>query len=138
MRKFIQMAESMGTPIALNRLEQLPAFAQGFLAMHGLSIRCQILEVPTLDDTTPRDEGIWPRDLLPWADPYIASLMMNLQRKHGAAERLLDDDFTLDQFAAEQWTGDAWRNEKDADWPDLSAREEYPPIYGGFPLLEDE
>ena len=43
--------------------------------MHGLTIRCQVLEVPDLDDTTPRDEGTWPRDLLPWADPYIARLL---------------------------------------------------------------
>ena len=103
--------------------------------MHGLSIRCQVLEVPTLDDTTPRDEGTWPHDLLPWADPYIASLMMKLHRQHGATE--LDDDFTLDQLAAEQWLEEGW-TETDADWPDLAAREEYPPIYGGFPLLDDE
>ena len=106
--------------------------------MHGPTIHCQVLEVPDLDDTAPRDEGTWPRDLLPWADPYIASLMMKLHRQHGATERLLDDDFTLDQFAAEQWQRDEWNNEADADWPNLAAREEYPPIYGGFPLLDDE
>ena len=106
--------------------------------MHGLTIRCQVLEVPDLDDTNPRDEGTWPRDLLPWADPYIASLMMKLQRQHGATERLLDDDFTLDQFAAEQWLRDEEKSESNTDWPDLAARDEYPPIYGGFPLLDDE
>ncbi len=107
--------------------------------MHGPTIRCQVLEVPDLDDTTPRDEGTWPRDLLPWADPYIASLMMKLQRQHGATERLLDDDFMLYQFAAEQWLGEGWKgDEPSIDWPDLAARQEYPPIYGGFPLLDDE
>ncbi len=107
--------------------------------MNGPPIRCQVLEVPDLDDVTPRNEGTWPRDLLPWADPYIASLMMKLHRQHGQhgpTERLLDDDFTLDQFATEQWLGDEQTD--DADWPDLSAREEYPPFFGGFPLLDDE
>jgi hypothetical protein len=106
--------------------------------MHGLTIRSQVLEVPDLDDTTPRDEGTWPRDLLPWADPYIASLMMKLQRQHGATERLLDDDFTLYELASEQWLGDEYRGETDAQWPGLDPRDEYPPIYGGFPLLDDE
>ncbi|MBC7855432.1 MAG: hypothetical protein IAF94_18545 [Pirellulaceae bacterium] len=114
--------------------------------MHGPTIRCQVLEVPTLDDTTPRDEGTWPRDLLPWADPYIASLMMKLQgrvsggglRARGATERLLDDDFTLDQFAAEQWLGEDGKSEADANWPDLAPRNEFPPIYGGFRLLDDD
>ena len=105
--------------------------------MYGPTIRCQVLEVPDLDDTSPRNEGTWPRDLLPWADPYIASLMMKLERQHGATERLLDDDFTLDQYASEQWQGDMVKDNTEADWQHLSARNEYPPIYGGFPLLED-
>ncbi|MFN0016627.1 MAG: hypothetical protein ACKVP0_00110 [Pirellulaceae bacterium] len=103
--------------------------------MYGPTIRCQVLEVPDLDDTSPRNEGTWPRDLLPWADPYIASLMMKLERQHGATERLLDDDFTLDQYAREQWQGDKG---EDDSWQHFSPRNEYPPIYGGFRLLEDE
>ncbi len=99
-------------------------------------IHCQVLEAPALDDISPRDEGTWPRDLLPWADPYIASLMMNLARHPGQTERLLEDDFTLYELAAEQWLGDDWSDEKGAHWPDLDARTEYPPIYGGFPLLD--
>lgn len=105
--------------------------------MHGLKIRCQVLQVPDLDDTSPREEGTWPRDLLPWADPYIASLMMKLQRQHGATERLLEDEFTLDQFATEQWQGEDG-HDPSSEWQELSARNEYPPIYGGFRLLEDE
>ena len=105
--------------------------------MHGPTIRCHVLEVPTLDDLSPRDEGIWPKDLLPWADPYIAALMMKLERQRGATERLLDDDFTLDQLAADYWQDEDWDDE-DSVWPDLSSRREYPPIYGGFPLLDDE
>jgi hypothetical protein len=34
--------------------------------------------------------------------------------------------------------GDECHPETDDAWPDLAAREEYPPIYGGFPLLDDE
>ena len=101
--------------------------------MHGPSIRCQVLEIPAVDDIDPRDEGTWPRDLLPWADPYIAALMMKLHRQRGETERLLDDELTLYQFAAEQW-----QEEGDTNWPDLSARQDFPPIYGGFPLLDDE
>lgn len=104
--------------------------------MYGPAIRCQVLEVPDLDDTSPRDEGSWPRDLLPWADPYIASLMMKLQRQHGQTERLLDDDFTLDQYASEQWLGDDGEENAGSEWRDLPPRNEYPPIYGGFPLLD--
>lgn len=107
--------------------------------MRSARIHCQVLEVPDLDDVTPRSEGTWPRDLLPWADPYIASLMWKLERQRGETERLLDDDFTLYEYAAEQWLGDDWRKEEAQDeWPDLTVRTEYPPIYGGFPLLEDE
>ena len=105
--------------------------------MHGPTIRCQVLEVPDLDDTTPRDEGTWPRDLLPWADPYIASLMMKLHRQRGETERLLDDDMTLYQIAAEQWQGEDGTEDMDSTWFGLEARNEYPPIYGGFPLLDD-
>ena len=135
MGQFDAATEPDGTRVALFLIHVLATHTpEGLFAMHGLTIRCQVLEVPDLDDTMPRDEGTWPRDLLPWADPYIASLMMKLQRQHGATERLLDDDFTLDQFAAEQWQG----NGKEADWPDMASRQEYPPIYGGFRLLDDE
>ena len=107
--------------------------------MHGLTIRCQVLEVSALDDITPRSEGTWPRDLLPWADPYIASLMLKLQRQHGQTEGLLDDEFTLYEFAAEQWLGDEWQEgDGDSELPDVAARDQYPPIFGGFPLLDDE
>ena len=102
-------------------------------------IHCQVLEVPALDDITPRSEGTWPRDLLPWADPYIAALMLKLERQRGQTEGLLDDEFTLYEFAAEQWLGEEWQEgDEDSDWPDIAERTEYPPIYGGFRLLDDE
>ena len=106
--------------------------------MFGPTLRCQVLEIPAVDDIDPRDEGFWPRDLLPWADPYIAALMMKLQRQRGETERLLDDDVTLEQFATEHWRIRDWNDESDGTWPDLKAKEEFPPIYGGFPLLDDE
>lgn len=102
-------------------------------------IHCQILEVPDLDELTPRNEGSWPRDLLPWADPYIAALMLKLHKRRGETEGLLDDEFTLYQFAAEQWLGDDWRPDEgdEVQALDLSPRTDYPPIFGGFPLLDD-
>lgn len=106
--------------------------------MYGSTLRCQVLEVPALDDIDPRDEGTWPRDLLPWADPYIAALMMKLHRQRGETERLLDDDMTLYQIAAEQWQGEDAEEGTDSAWPGLEARDEFPPVYGGFPLLDDE
>jgi hypothetical protein len=102
--------------------------------MFGPALRCHVPEVPAVDDLDPRDEGTWPRDLLPWADPYIAALMLKLQRQRGETERLLDDDVTLYHLAVEHWQGD----EEEEQWPDLTARQEFPPIYGGFPLLDDE
>lgn len=104
-------------------------------------IHCQVVDTTDLDHLAPRDEGQWPRDLLPWADPYVASLMLKLHRHRGETEGLLDDEFAQYQFAADQWLGDDWKT-AELDSPaslriDLSPRNEYPPIYGGFPLLED-
>ena len=99
--------------------------------MHGPALRCHVLEIPAVDDLDPRDEGTWPHDLLPWADPYIAALMLKLQRQRGETERLLDDEMTLYHIAVEHW-------DDEPNWPGLDARQEYPPVYGGFPLLDDE
>ena len=41
-------------------------------------IRCHVIEVPTQDDWLARRGG-GPRELLPWADPYIAALMNKLE-----------------------------------------------------------
>src|SRR5437660_7524331 len=50
-------------------------------------IRCHVIEVPTEDDWLAR-RGSSPRELLPWADPYIATLMRRLEGRGAAVEEL--------------------------------------------------
>jgi len=62
--------------------------------MVASNIRCIVVEVP-VNETLGLEEGRLPsrpraRDLLPWADPYIATLIRNLQdevREERAAAR---------------------------------------------------
>jgi hypothetical protein len=107
--------------------------------MSAIRIRCQVIEVPALDDLEPQEEGTWPRDLLPWADPYITSLMMQLGRSRGETEGLLDDELTLYRFAADPWHGEEWKAAlvPAADRMAPFRDPPFPPLYGGFPLLED-
>jgi hypothetical protein len=98
-----------------------------------IAARCQLLEMPA-GGLAPQEEGNWPRDLLPWADPYIASLMMKLDKQRGQAEDLLDDEATLYRCAVELW----WDEEASLPRLETSRAANYPPIYGGFPLLDDE
>jgi hypothetical protein len=57
-------------------------------------IRCQVVEVPAHDDWRPGRDGR-ARDLLPWADPYIARLLGSLHEKYA-------DDNKLDPFQADE------------------------------------
>ena len=103
-------------------------------------IHCQVLEMPAREDWRPRtaDRG-QPRDLLPWADPYIAQLIRQLEDRFDVEDALADlsDPFAPDD---EDWlplAGDDW---EDAFIPrslDAPRRRWHPPVYGGFPLLED-
>lgn len=104
-----------------------------------IRIHCQAVEVPAFDELAPQEEGTWPRDLLPWADPYIAALMMQLGKRRGETEGLLDDELTLCRFAADPWHGRDWEAAPlpPSDRMSVFADPPFPPIYGGFPLLED-
>jgi hypothetical protein len=121
-------------------------------------IRCQVIETPA-DNWLPRRQE-WPRDLLPWADPYIARLMARLERQYQwGGEPEADDPLDADDapfgFEAEDdgldvtpldsvelsaaFFGETWQ---DADafapgWLEGPRRPNYPPVYGGFPLLDD-
>jgi hypothetical protein len=110
--------------------------------MSAVRIRYEVVHVPAgeeFDKLQPQEEGTWPRDLLPWADPYIASLMMQLSRRRGEVEGLLDDELALCALSS-----DAWRDDPlPAAYPLADRRESFldppfPPIYGGFPLLDDQ
>jgi hypothetical protein len=120
-------------------------------------IRCQVIEVPTDDGWLARRGG-GPRELLPWADPYIAGLMRRLENRFEAdeiQERDQCDPFVTDfgpasvtDFGPASVTdfgpasaadfGDGW--EADAFMPrplEAPRFHTYPPVYGGYPLLED-
>jgi hypothetical protein len=100
-------------------------------------IRCHVLEVPAQDDWLSRRGG-GPQELLPWADPYIAGLMRRLEDRYSG-------DDSSDPFASEYESlsaaafDDGWQEDAFMPRPVESLRfHSYPPVYGGFPLLEDE
>ena len=107
-------------------------------------IHCQVLEIPARNEW--RQRGERPRDLLPWADPYIARLISRLEDRYEVEDRADDDlsdpfvpdDSELEDEAPWQPTlGDEW---EDAFIPrslDAPRRQNFPPVYGGFPLLDD-
>jgi hypothetical protein len=103
-------------------------------------IRCHVIEVPTDDDWLSRRGG-QPRELLPWADPYIAGLMNKLQRRGAVAdEEVASDPFEpADCGASVAVYDDGWQEDAFMPRPLETPRfHSYPPVYGGFPLLEDE
>ena len=108
-------------------------------------IRCQILEVDRQEDWLPRRSQ--PRDLLPWADPYIASLVRRLEQRF---EGDLADDPRCNPFTTDEaecgaeafddgWEVDAFipRPLETRPLETISASRRHPPVYGGFPLLDD-
>ena len=126
-------------------------------------IRCQVLEIPTQEDWSPRRSR--PRDLLPWADPYIAGLVRKLEERYDGqaewqaherldadrmgrssaalvAQGLSDLPSTHDPFHADPaWDDsvafdDGWQEDAFMPRPLEAPRFHcYPPVYGGFPLL---
>lgn len=70
------------------------------------------------------------RELLPWADPYIASLMGSLRNEADEEAwdfETRDEDESQDSFA---------KDELPEDWH-LDRAPVLPPVYGGWPLLND-
>jgi hypothetical protein len=108
--------------------------------MPATHIRCHVLEVDREDDWLPRRST--PRDLLPWADPYIASLVQRLEQRFEGDRA---DDPRCNPFATDELEcgaegfDDGW--EFDASIPRpleaVPASRRHPPVYGGFPLLDD-
>jgi hypothetical protein len=84
-------------------------------------IICNVVELPVqcawpVDET----EG-YPRDILPWADPYIAQLLRQQQKATAAIvtsgneveldDDLLDEFFSLDaHLSSEEQTGSDWND----------------------------
>jgi hypothetical protein len=103
-------------------------------------IRCQVLEVPAQDDWLSGRRG-GARELLPWADPYIASLMRRLDGRYNRDEETDESHpFAWDEEPAGAAAfDDGWQEDAFMPRPVESLRfHSYPPVYGGFPLLEDE
>ena len=118
--------------------------------MPATRIRCHVLEVDREDDWLPRRNP--PRDLLPWADPYIASLVQRLEQRY---EGDPTDDPRCNPFAADEMEcgaadfDDGWQFDAFIPRPletrpldtrpleTMSASRRHPPVYGGFPLLDD-
>jgi hypothetical protein len=127
-------------------------------------IRCQVLEIPTQEDWSSRRGR--PKDLLPWADPYIAGLVRKLEERFdapaewegvggrgsgggGRGERVgwssagpvsqgltdLHSDPASDDCDA---FDDGWQEDAFMPRPLEEPRFHcYPPVVGGFPLLEE-
>ena len=108
--------------------------------MPAARIRCHVLEVDRDDDWLPRRNS--PRDLLPWADPYIASLVHRLEQRYDSDEAAED---LCDPFAADDAPfcpagfDDGWWDDAFMPRPleAVAANRWHPPVYGGFPLLDD-
>ena len=108
--------------------------------MMASRIRCHVIEVPTEDDWLSRRGGS-PRELLPWADPYIAGLMRRLENRGQAAdEPQASDPFEEDDAASGSAVfDDGWQEDAFMPRPLEAPRfHSYPPVYGDFPLLQDE
>lgn len=106
----------------------------------------QVLETAADDSFLPAKE------LLPWADPYIAALMGRLTSEYGDSELSEQEDETWDfdseqldvedeaaQDASQYWLSDELAPEDSADdfhWH-LDRAPAVPPVYGGWPLLDD-
>lgn len=123
-------------------------------------VLCQVVETPAhelageFSATRLLGGQDWPRDLLPWADPYIAVLMLRLERRYDWAGQQ-EDAVAADELAAEEAAfraADDWREVSfgdeffgeesltdDAFTPGWHERRMpmFPPMYGGFPLLDD-
>jgi hypothetical protein len=99
------------------------------------------LEVPDQDDWLSRRSS-GPRELLPWADPYIAGLMRRLEDRYSDA----DDIDPCDPFSPDGAAGTSEFDPPTADWQEDAFMPRpletprfhpYPPVYGGFPLLDE-
>ena len=128
-------------------------------------IRCQVLEIPTQEDWSSRRGR--PKDLLPWADPYIAGLVRKLEERFDApaeweAREELSGERAGRSSAAQVGHGfsdlhpshdpfeadpasddidafdDGWQEDAFMPRPLEAPRFHcYPPVVGGFPLLEE-
>jgi hypothetical protein len=78
---------------------------------------------------------------LPWADPYIAGLMRRLEAGFGEdGEEDSCDPYAPDEMPpSNEWHDDGWEEDAFMPRPLVAPRiHSYPPVIGGFPLLDAE
>jgi hypothetical protein len=77
------------------------------------TIHCTVVEVPAMNDPfDPRPEdGL--RDLVPWADPYIAALIDKLRR---AVENDRRENYLIDDVPPPQDSRDSDRDDPPGQW----------------------
>ena len=126
-------------------------------------IHCQVLEMPVADHLENGNDRALPRDLLPWADPYIAALLNKLARANPATDLDWQQPTDDSNHTAYRDTDfhDAGSYDAELDealideaadmygrfFPDFEQNQDtgvaqpqaafYPPVYGDWPLLAD-
>jgi hypothetical protein len=103
-------------------------------------IRCQVVEVPRFTPHNRLAEECC-RDLLPWADPYIAALMAQLVDQSGEdapANLPNSKDGSQCYSAAEETWPDDDQSVLADELDDNGSHLDYPPVVGGWPLLDDD
>jgi hypothetical protein len=97
-------------------------------------------QVQVLETAAEGEEFFPARELLPWADPYIASLMGQLSGDNDAEQEdeLADPTWDFDYEALDEEDEEALGDDVTPgdDWH-LDRESVYPPVYGGWPLLND-
>lgn len=111
----------------------------------SVRIRCHVLEAPTHEWnslTRCGHDRQSHREILPWADPYIAQLMQRLESRFDAEVSggsnvisAADDS----PWPAREWSGE-WDGDDNGSTPepfDGVSGHALPAVYGGWPLLND-
>lgn len=103
-------------------------------------IHCQVVEVPRFTPSSRLGEACC-RDLLPWADPYIAALMAQLEGQQSDAENS-ETQHSKDGSDCYSAVEDTWLEDDDSVLSDeldgSGSHLDYPPVIGGWPLLNDD
>ena len=106
-------------------------------------IHCHVLEAPAHEwssewNSLTRGRGSQShREILPWADPYIAQLMQRLESRFDA-EACSTSSF--DRVEDSPWPGREWDGSEDESFAepfDAVSSQALPAVFGGWPLLND-
>jgi hypothetical protein len=111
--------------------------------MNSPRIRCQVLEVPARGHLESSADQAAPRDLLPWADPYIAALLAKVEREYW------QDEQDRREFGHSQFEDEELDSALEAEAAEMYGKffpafddnvadgKPLPRVYGGWRLLDD-